>query len=91
MLTLSAGKAYIADAPGANLTELVWQPPSADAPWNVSFANHTTSTAKFYIITTSDANEPAGFQRENDTAPTGASMMGFTRCAYISLIPPWCL
>lgn len=51
-------------------------------------SNNTADHAKFYIITSSDAYEPAGFQRANDTAPTGASMKGFTKCTYIPKDPP---
>lgn len=84
---MDVGKAYIAAEAGQNLTELLWQPPNVNAPWNVSMNNDTAKHAKFYIITSSNAYESAGFQRDNDTAPTGASMTGFTKCAY-SLKPP---
>lgn len=48
-----------------------------DYPWNVSISTNSSDVASFYIVATDGAFDPAGFQRHNETAPTGASMKGF--------------
>lgn len=43
----------------------------------------TANTANFYIVTSTDATEPAGFQYANQSAPTGAATKGFTKCMFM--------
>ncbi|KAF3761943.1 hypothetical protein M406DRAFT_333989 [Cryphonectria parasitica EP155] len=76
------GMAYIAPAETANLTELIWQTPSVSSEWNATTMENGTSTtdssAAFYIVTASNSYVPCGFKSSNTTAPTGATMTGFT-------------
>ncbi|KAH8895523.1 hypothetical protein GQ53DRAFT_792608 [Thozetella sp. PMI_491] len=73
------GTAYIADST-ADLIPLSWNiTGGGSAPWNVT-ANETSDFAdlsQFYIVTSDNAYEPAGFVPPNGTIPDGAEVLGF--------------